>query len=134
MQKKTRKNHFGPLVSESISETYSLRAVGFFFSKNLDSVYFDFSHLSLAPVLLAAKVKLSRDSCCKKTTSLLCRWRHLRCMHPLKTFVALYKWRKNSSNAKRRQLKLGTYLAKLIPIKYLGPHKMSTYTPQLSLS
>ena len=31
---------------------------------------------------------------------------------------------KHSSNAKRRQLKLGTNLAKLITSKYRGPHKV----------
>ena len=48
-----------------------------------------------------------------------------RCKHPLRTSVAIYKWRKKSSNAKRRQLKFGTYLAKLTSSQYLGPHKVS---------
>ena len=60
-------------------------------------------------------------------------------MKPFKTYVALYKWRKNSSYTKRRQIKLGTYLARLTPIKYLGPHNVSAcwsssiYKRQLSL-
>ena len=46
---------------------------------------------------------------------------------------------KNSSIAKRRQLRLGAYLAKLTPSKYPGPQKVSAcwsnsiYARQLSL-
>ena len=45
-------------------------------------------------------------------------------MHPLRTFVGFRKWRKYSSKSKS-QIKLGTYLGKLTPSKYLGPHKVS---------
>ena len=34
-------------------------------------------------------------------------------------------WGEKISNEKRRQLKLGTHLAKLTPSKYLGPHQVS---------
>ena len=34
---------------------------------------------------------------------------------------------KNFSNTKRRQLKLGTYLANLTTSKYLDPHNMSAF-------
>ena len=46
-------------------------------------------------------------------------------MHPMKTFVAFHKLRENVLNGKGRQLKLGSYLAKLTPRKYLVPHQVS---------
>ena len=46
-------------------------------------------------------------------------------MHPLRSYVAFHKLREKNSNGKRRQLKLGTHLAKLTPSKYLGPHQVS---------
>ena len=52
-------------------------------------------------------------------------------MHPLRTFVAFTIGGKNSSNSKRRQLKLGTSLAELTPSKYLGPHNLSAWSKYL---
>ena len=42
----------------------------------------------------------------------------------MRTLVAIYKCRINYSNAKKRPLKLGTFLTNLAPNNYLGPYKV----------